>query len=620
MLAATFAPTTRRCGVNSVLLRRRPPRTTDRPHSTANAAAAAAAAAAAQSVAAVACIPLTHRWAASAWTGGENSSRRRSMRLLHAAAAPPAVAGDRVGTVRIMEDPGELLQLAISSSFSHVPTLQQILKRLAVLSRDVNVAAALQQDSRMQQLLQGIGLRLQEADGRLLSQIASALALLRLNNLATQKLSMQLSKETVSRPNCLSPRSLCMLAASLASLRVQEPELQQFIWREAQHQMQQLHPADLCLLLEAVRRWGAYSRSSCDLLLQRMTEEIDSFTATDLVAAVDAMGSMGLARGFLLRQLSSLAFENLHHFSQHQLLLLMRGLGRLRFLTADNCDVLLRHFRIDCSTKQQQQQQEGEAASVWTPQRSAMLLGALALCDVGLSHQGSACILPALLQHVEGALDGGAPQGTPSSEARGANRLSLSSLVEAAYAICYFRVQERTQLLQRLLEDIYARPVSRDRILLQKLHEVQRAVDFEFKSCKAQPPLAWRAAFEDASRQAQDRLESSALHAEVALGLDLLRGGYRLQLQRNKECCGYRVDFFDPEARVCVEVDTVYRHAPCTMRHRHLESQGVFAVCIHYWQWRRCRSEEDQLLYLKQQLTPALEKAGRLQPSLSSFA
>lgn len=104
---------------------------------------------------------------------------------------------------------------------------------------------------------------------------------------------MQLGRETCSRSDCLAPRSLCTLAASLAALHVRDVEVQQFIWREVQQQLQQLQPPDLCLLLEAMRRWGTYSRSSCDLLLQRMSEEIDSFTAADVAAAIDAIASMG---------------------------------------------------------------------------------------------------------------------------------------------------------------------------------------------------------------------------------------------------------------------------------------------------------------------------------------
>lgn len=159
--------------------------------------------------------------------------------------------------------------------------------------------------------------------------------------------------------------------------------------------------------------------------------------------------ALRLARGFLLRQLSSLAFENLHQFSQQQLLLLMRGLGRLRFLTPANCDALLQHFRIDCSSDQQRRQvQDGEGNAWvdhgWTPHRSAMLLGALALCDVGPAHRASTAVLMQLLQHVEDALEqhaGAAEAAAGGSVAKRTQCLGVAALVEAAYAICYFQLQ-----------------------------------------------------------------------------------------------------------------------------------------------------------------------------------
>lgn len=144
----------------------------------------------------------------------------------------------------------------------------------------------------------------------------------------------------------------------------------------------------------------------------------------------------------MLRQLSSLAFENLYQFSQHQLLLLMRGLGRLRFLTPANCEVLLQHFKIDASSREQSVQ-DGDISNGWTPHRNAMLLGALALCDVGPTHQDSLSALMPLLQHVEKALEqpeaANASDGRPGMSQR--HHLGLAALVEAAYAICYFQLQ-----------------------------------------------------------------------------------------------------------------------------------------------------------------------------------
>ncbi|CDJ56494.1 hypothetical protein, conserved [Eimeria maxima] len=358
----------------------------------------------------------------------------------------------------------------------------------------------------------------------------------------------------MTREDNLSPRSLCSLAASLSLLQVRDPLLQQFVWKEVQQQLQHLLPPDLCLLLEAMRRWGSYNRNTCDLLLQRMTEEIHTFTAADVTSAVTAIANMGLARGYLLRQLCSLAFENLHKFKQQQLLLLLRGLGRLRFLTRDNTDALLQHMKIDSSTLQQMQQQQQQhqvqqqqqlqqvqqqqQQQEWTPHRSAMLVGALALCDVGAPHGGLADLLSKLLQHVDNALtaDAAAARAATAAAAAAAAEagaappvaqpplLGIAALVEAALGICYFQLQ---------------------------------------------------------ARLLQDRQETSGLHAEVAMCLELLRGPYRLQLQRNGSCSSssssnssssYLVDFIDEENKICIDVDTVYRHSNLTLKHRRINS------------------------------------------------
>lgn len=107
------------------------------------------------------------------------------------------------------------------------------------------------------------------------------------------QLAAQLGRETIRRKGCLSPRSLCTLAAALATLQVKDLPLQQFVWAEVNQQLHQLQPSDLCLLLVAMRRWGIYSRRNCDLLLERMAEEADAFSAEDVAVAVDAMACMG---------------------------------------------------------------------------------------------------------------------------------------------------------------------------------------------------------------------------------------------------------------------------------------------------------------------------------------
>lgn len=106
------------------------------------------------------------------------------LRFLHTV---PAAPGDRVVSAQLLQQPEELLQFAAASSSLNLATLQQTLRQLAKASKDPAAAAAMQQDERMHQLLQQIQVKLGEADGRMLAQLARALALLRINNLYTQQ-------------------------------------------------------------------------------------------------------------------------------------------------------------------------------------------------------------------------------------------------------------------------------------------------------------------------------------------------------------------------------------------------------------------------------------------------
>merc|ERR1712224_815519 len=69
-----------------------------------------------------------------------------------------------------------------------------------------------------------------------------------------------------------------------------------------------------------------------------MSDEVDRFAARDVVQAVAVLSRLGLARGFLLRRLCTLAFENLQQFTPRELTMMAYSLARLRFLAQPNVD------------------------------------------------------------------------------------------------------------------------------------------------------------------------------------------------------------------------------------------------------------------------------------------
>ena len=93
-------------------------------------------------------------------------------------------------SVSLLSSAEDLLQFASNAATLNLSTLQQLLQQLAKASRNPAAAAAIQQDPRLQQLLQQIGLLLQQADARQLSNISHFLALLRVSNLHTQQVEL----------------------------------------------------------------------------------------------------------------------------------------------------------------------------------------------------------------------------------------------------------------------------------------------------------------------------------------------------------------------------------------------------------------------------------------------
>ena len=47
--------------------------------------------------------------------------------------------------------------------------------------------------------------------------------------------------------------------------------------------MEDLEPGHCAMLLEAFRKWGVFDRQLVDMIVERMSDEVDRFTTRDLV-------------------------------------------------------------------------------------------------------------------------------------------------------------------------------------------------------------------------------------------------------------------------------------------------------------------------------------------------
>ncbi|CEL93169.1 unnamed protein product [Vitrella brassicaformis CCMP3155] len=499
---------------------------------------------------------------------------------------------DRKTAVSIMEDPADILQYFIQNSDMDAPTLETTLRCLGriAIRNGARQMESITADERFHRLLGTIGSRLEEANGRLLAMLATAMAYFRNPGGELLELVHKLGDVVMRRENAFNPRNLSSLALAFSTMGHRDPNLIEFIRVEAVKYMQDFRPNDLHVIMDAYRRWGVYNRELADMLVERMTDEIDRYTSKDVIMTLHVLSQVGLARGFLLRRLATLAFENLGDFDTRQLVTLFYSLSRLRFLSTQNCDDLIDALKIrDLDPK-------------------SINLDCMAIAQILFSLETAGYTEnPAIIQCLVDAYQHKITEGKAT--------VSLLGKVDMAHALCFYNLKGTQPLLEKTLQDIFAGQVTRNRLLHTKLWEVIGALEVEQKGMRVDIPVQWRAACDETDRLEQDKTETSRVHSEVVLVLDNLKGKYALSVLRNQRAGYYRVDLYDEETKIAIDLDTVNRPVGRLLKHRHMSLQGYRPVSLDYWMWRRCRSEEDQTLFLKQLLTRPLVDAGRLDAS-----
>lgn len=483
--------------------------------------------------------------------------------------------------VRSMEDPLEVLQFMADHSDSDTRTHEAALRALSRLSRGSNFDKVMQ-DGRFHTILSSLASRLDDCDARLLSMIADATARFRSTSPELSELAQRLAEVVIRREDAFNPRSLATVALSLSVRGVRDVATVEFIRTEAFKMMDDMEPAHCVMLLEAFRRWGVFDRQLVDMVVERMSDEVDRFTARDVVDALGVVSRLGLARGFLIRRLCSLSFENLRQFTPRELTKMAYSLAKLRFLTHGNIDDLADAVRPELHRLQASQVTE--------------MLFAVAMVDA--RHQ---------VDFARELVDKYVALGESGP------RRSLGSLIDFAWSLCSLElVDEFEKDFKAVVEEIVDRPAPQNRVPLTKFFDVICALEIEHKGLKLNIPPTWRAACDDADRFEMEKLDSSRLHNEIVMRFDHLRGiangtRWQLRMQRNLPAGPYRMDMMDEDTKICLDIETVSWPTSRKMKHRLLSSQGFQPLRIEYWEWRRARTEEDQNIFLEREVVQMME-------------
>merc|ERR1712137_236882 len=240
----------------------------------------------------------------------------------------------------------------------------------------------------------------------------------------------------------------------------------------------------------------------------------------------EVMSKLGLARGFLLRRLCTLAFENLLQFRPPELALVALYLAKLRFLSQpdveDLADVLAPHVEW------------------FNAFQTSSVLFAFAMTDA--RHQMD--FIRKLVGHYLEC------------------RQSPRTFIDFAWSIIALElVPEYKKDFSSVVEKIVKVPHPRHRVPLMKFFDVMCSLDHEHSDLRIVIPEEWITRCKEADSREMGRLRSSRLHQEIFMRLENMVAAARgthweLNMEQNQPVGHYGVDL-DKELKIALDVDLI---------------------------------------------------------------
>ncbi|CBZ54664.1 conserved hypothetical protein [Neospora caninum Liverpool] len=493
-------------------------------------------------------------------------------------------ARGQIAAVAAMQDPVEVLNFAGANELASTYLLVSCLRRVSALcDKKHAVLESVAKDERLHRLIQLITQHLDDCDGRCLVDLCWAVWGFRAAPEAVEQLLNRMANVVVRRENAFSPKQLGTIAFTFSWFRGGPTDtVADFVLAECVKLLPEMEPFHVTLLFGSLRRMRCLNRDVANLMIEKLTDDIDRFTSDDVVGVLRALAANSITRGFLLRRVATLVFDNLDSFKPKQLASILNSLALLRFLTVENGEELYSCLSGSLS--------ELPSASL------AEILEALTILNFPRSEAARTCI--DLLAEKNGPVSQGL--------------WVRDHMIIAAHAVIQNQLYDKNPVVKPLLEELFRSRVNSSRTH-HRVEEVIHALDLEKASPSVDVPPQWRAMVDQANREEQARLEHSGLQNELTLVLDSLRGKFQLQIQKNQQAGPYNVQFLDDETKICIEIDYPCCRTPHIIKARHLKQLGYHYLLVDCWQWRRLRSEAEQTVFLKQLLSGPLLEVGRLE-------
>ncbi|SBS80050.1 RAP protein, putative [Plasmodium ovale] len=414
-------------------------------------------------------------------------------------------------------------------------------------------------------IIEEIENRISIMNTRYLCNFSLRLVSISINNDEIRKLLTKISENILKKMN-VSPRDLVGICYALSLCNNMNEYFFEHVKKETISNIDAYTPTLLTQLLESMRLSQNLDVELTNLIVEKMCEEIDRFTTKDVTLALKTLSMAGIPRGFLIRRLCNLVFDNISHFHHSALINIIYNLTKLKFTTTNHIDVIYKNV-----------EEHMDNCNVNT---LCELLYTFYMNEINEEIKINKIFENINYDHF--------------------NTVKTAVLIDFIHASTYYNKYIEKEKLENLIDLLFKRNVPKSLTLIAKIREpiyfLSGHSNFKYDLNNVSP--SWLNAMNDFLRIDHEKLQALKTFHEVQNILNSVAPNFKLNFVPLQIIHSYSVDFIENEKKIIIDLDTIVRHTSFQIKHKYFENLGFKTAKIHFWKWRKCRSEKEQQNYL----------------------
>ncbi|CRH03093.1 conserved Plasmodium protein, unknown function [Plasmodium relictum] len=429
-------------------------------------------------------------------------------------------------------------------------------------------------------IIEEIENRINIMNTRYLCNFSLRLVSISINNDEIKRVLTKISEHILKKMN-VNPRDLVGICYALSLCNNINEYFFEHVKKETISNIDAFTPTLLTQLLESMRLSQNLDVELTNLIVEKMCEEIDRFTTKDVNLALKTLSMAGIPRGFLIRRLCNLVFDNVSHFHHSSLINIIYNLTKLKFTTANHIDIIYKNV-----------EEHLENCNITT---LSELLYTLYMNEINEENK-----INKIFENIKYDQF---------------NTTKTATLIDFIHASTYYNKYIEKEKLLDLINLLFKRNIPKSLTLIAKIREpiyfLSADNNFKFDLNNISP--SWLNAMNDFLRIDHEKLQALKTFHEVQNVLNSIALNFQLNFTPLQVVHSYSVDFIDNDKKIIIDLDTIVRHTSFQIKHKYFENLGYKTAKIQFWKWRKCRTENEQQNYLCDIIYSVTDKKQNLQ-------